>query len=112
MARAPDAVTQIAAVAPSVLRRAARGDRAARAFVTNSQEILAAFACQVAEELRLPPPVPVSWAGSLMEHRTFRAGVLRSLRRQGLRARAVAPAEPAVKAAHALAGRLARGEKG
>ena len=111
MARAPDAVKQIAAVAPSILRRAARGDRAAREFVTGAQEILAAFACAVAEELRLPPPVRMSWAGSLMENRTFRAGVLRSLRRQGLRVRAVAPAEPAVEAARALAGRLARGEK-
>ena len=88
------------------------GDRPARLFVTGSQEILAAFASQVAEDLRLPPPVAVSWAGSLMENRAFRAGVLRSLRRQGLRVRAVAPAEPPVKAAHALAGRLARGEKG
>mgnify|MGYP001612405739 FL=1 len=112
MTRAPDAVTRIAALAPSVLRRAARGDRPARLFVTGSQEILAAFASQVAEDLRLPPPVAVSWAGSLMENRAFRAGVLRSLRRQGLRVRAVAPAEPPVKAAHALAGRLARGEKG
>lgn len=112
IARAPDAIKQIAAVAPSILRRAARGDRAAREFVTGAQEILAAFACAVAKDLRLPPPVPVSWAGSLMENRAFRAGVLRSLRRQGLRVRAVAPAEPPVKAAHALAGRLARGEKG
>ena len=107
IARAPDAATRIAAVAPSVLRRAARGDRAARALVTGSQNILAAFACAVAENLRLSPPVAVSWAGSLMENRAFRAGVLRSLHRQGLRVRAVAPAEPAVKAAHAMAKRLA-----
>lgn len=118
IARAPDAVTRIAALAPSVLRRAARRRgsvrdvRAAREFVTGAQDILAAFACQVAEDLRLPPPVAVSWAGSLMENRAFRAGVLRSLRRQGLRVRAVAPADPPVKAAHALAGRLAREEKG
>lgn len=108
IAKAPDAATRIAAVAPSVLRRAAQRDRAARAFVTNAQEILAAFACQVAEDLRLPAPVSVSWAGSLMANRAFRAGVLRSLRRQGLRARAVAPAGSAVNAAHAMANRLAR----
>jgi len=112
IARAPDAVARIAAVAPSVLRRAAQGDRRARPFVISSQEILAALACCVAEDLRLSPPVPVSWAGSLMENRAFRAGLLRSLRRQGLRARAVAPAEPPVEAAHALAARLAREEKG
>ena len=106
------AAQRIAAVAPSVLRRAAQGDRRALPFVISSQEILAALACCVAEDLRLSPPVPVSWAGSLMENRAFRAGVLRSLRRQGLRARAVAPAQPPVEAAHALAARLARGEKG
>ena len=111
IARAPDAVARIAAVAPSVLRRAARGDRAAREFVTGAQDVLAALTCVVAEDLRLPSPVPLSWAGSLMENRAFRAGVLRSLRRQGLRARAVPPAQPPVKAAHALATRLARGTK-
>jgi N-acetylglucosamine kinase-like BadF-type ATPase len=109
MARAPDVVRRIAALAPTVLRRAARGDRPARVFVTGSQEILALFACAVAEDLRLRPPIPLSWAGSLMENRAFRAGVLRSLRRQGLRARAAAPVAPPVMAAHALAARLARG---
>ncbi len=112
IARAPDAVARIAALAPLVLRRSARGDRAAREFVTGAQEILAALGCVVAEDLRLPPPVPVSWAGSLMENRTFRAGVLRTLRRQGLRARAVTPVKLPIMAAHALAARLARGEKG
>ena len=111
IARAPDAVARIAAVAPSVLHRAARGDRRALAFVISSREILAALACCVAEDLRLSPPVPLSWAGSLMENPAFRAGVLRSLRRQGLRVRAVAPAQPPVMAAHALAARLARRTK-
>jgi len=111
IARAPDAVARIAAVAPSVLRRAAQGDRRALPFVISSQEILAALACCVAEDLRLSPPVPLSWAGSLMENRAFRAGVLRWLRRQGLRARAVPPAQPPIEAAHALATRLARGTK-
>src|SRR3990172_6484299 len=111
IARAPDAVARIAAVAPSVLRRAAQGDRRALPFVISSQEILAALACVVAEDLRLRPPVPVSWAGSLMENRAFRTGVLRWLRRQGLRARAVPPAQPPIEAAHALATRLARGTK-
>ena len=111
IARAPDAVARIAAVAPSVLRRAAQGDRRALPFVISSQEILAALACCVAEDLRLSQPVPLSWAGSLMENPAFRAGVLLSLRRQGLRVRAVAPAQPPVMAAHALAARLARRTK-
>ncbi len=111
IARAPDAGARIAAVAPSVLRRAARGDRAAREFVTGAQDVLAALTCVVAEDLRLPSPVPVSWAGGLMENPVFRAGVLRSLRRQGLKVRSVAPARPPVTAVHALAGRLARGSR-
>lgn len=118
IARGPDAVARIAAVAPSVLSLAARrvgavrGVRAARELVTGTQNILASGACVVTKHLRLRPPVPLSWAGSLMENRAFRAGVLRALRRQGLRARTVAPAEPPVMAAHAMAARLARGEKG
>ncbi|MBI3029998.1 MAG: hypothetical protein HYY64_10840 [Candidatus Rokubacteria bacterium] len=117
IARAPDAVARIAAVAPSVLRRAGRrpgsvrGVRAAREFVNGAQDVLAALARAVAEDRRLSPPVPVSWAGSLMENPAFRAGVLRSLRRQGLKVRAVAPAQPPVIAAHALAARLAVGER-
>lgn len=108
IARAPDAVARIATLALAVLRRASRGDRAARELVRGSQDILAAFACAVAGDLSLTSPVPVSWAGSLMENRAFRAGVLRSLRRQGLRILAVPPAQPAVEAAHALAEQLAR----
>ena len=111
VARSPEAVARIAALAPAILRRASRGNIVARLIVANSQEALAALTCTVAGELRLHPPVPLSWAGGLMENRAFRAGILRSLRRQGLRARAVAPAEPPVVAAHALAGRLARGLK-
>lgn len=118
IARAPHAVARIAAVAPSVLSLAARrvgavrGVRAAREVVIGAQNILAALACVVADDLRLRPPVPLSWAGSLMENRAFRAGVVRSLRRQGLRAQAAPPIKPPVETAHALAARLARGEKG
>lgn len=108
IARAPDGVRRIAALAPLVLGRAARGDRPARELVTGAQNILAAFACAVAEDLRLPPPVRVSWGGSLMANQAFRAGFLRSLRRQGLRVHAVTPAAPPVNTAHAMAGRLAR----
>ncbi|MBI4587267.1 MAG: hypothetical protein HY725_00390 [Candidatus Rokubacteria bacterium] len=107
--RAPDAVSRIAALAPTVLRRAKRGHGGARAIVGAAQEHLATFARDVARDLHLPAPVRVSWAGSLMENRAFRGGVWRSLRRQGVAARIVAPAEPPVIAAHAMASRLARG---
>lgn len=107
IARAPDAMARIAAIAPSVLRRAARGDRAARELVTGAQRILAADASVVAHELRLRPPVPVSWAGSLMANRLFREGVLRVLPDEGLKARPTRPERPAVEAAHALAERSA-----
>ncbi len=111
VARSPEAVAHIAALAPAILRRASRGNILARLIVANSQEALAALTYTVAGELRLPPPARVSWAGSLMENRAFRDGVLRALRRQGLRVRAMVPAEPPVEAAHALAARLARGAK-
>lgn len=108
MARAPDAVRRIAALAPAVLRRAERGHRTARAVVKNAQALLATLARQVARELRLPRPVRVSWAGSLMERPGFRTGFLRALRRQGIATRAMRPVHPPVAAAQALAQRLAR----
>lgn len=108
LARTPDAVARVAALAPSVLQQARRGHPAARAIVANAQELLAALAGRVARELRLPAPVRVSWAGSLLDNRAFRAGLWRALRRQGIRARVVAPREPPVLAAHSLARRLAR----
>lgn len=107
LVRSPDAVARIAALAPAVLRRARRGDRRARAVVAAAQRHLASFAVQVARRLRLAEPVTVSWAGSLMGDRRFRAGVRRALARMGLDARWKAPAEEPVVAAARLAGRLA-----
>lgn len=108
LARAPDAPRRIAALAPRVLRLAARGDRSARALVLGAQDILAGQARAVARDLGLTGPVPLSWAGSLMDNPAFRRGVLSSLRRQGLRARPVPPSTPPVGAALALAERLGR----
>ena len=109
LARSPDAVRRVAGLAPAVLRRAERGHRAARAIVANSQALLAALACRVARDLRLPNPVAVSWAGSLLENRAFRAGVWRALKRHGIRTRVMVPAHSPINAAHALAKRLADG---
>jgi N-acetylglucosamine kinase-like BadF-type ATPase len=111
LARASDAVTRTAALAPKVLREAKAGHRHARQIVAGAQRHLASLAGQVARELRLPRPLPVSWAGSLLGDRAFRAGLWRALKRQGITARAVVPARPPVVAAHALAIRLARGAK-
>lgn len=113
LVRSPDAVARIASLAPAVLRRARRGDRRARAVVAAAQRHLAGFAAEVARRLRLPEPVTVSWAGSLMRDERFRAGVRRALARLGIDARWKAPAEEPVVAAVRLAGRLAgRNESG
>lgn len=100
-------VRRIAALAPSVIRRARRGDRRARAIVAAGQARLAGFALSVTRQLRLAAPVAVSWAGSVMEDAWFRAGVARALRRAGVRARWCPPAVPAVTAAARLAARMA-----
>lgn len=107
LAGAPDAVARIAALAPQVLGQARRGHRGAQQIIRAAQEDLARLAAQVARSLRLPTPVAVSWAGSLLEDQAFRAGVWRSLRRQGVAARLVAPLHPPVIAALVLAALLA-----
>ncbi len=108
-ARSRDAVARIARLAPAVLRKAKAGHRGARAVIGAAQQNLASLAREVAHELRLPRPVAVSWAGSLLENRTFRVGLWRAVRRRGVAARIVVPAQPPVIAAHAMANRLARG---
>jgi N-acetylglucosamine kinase-like BadF-type ATPase len=91
LSRAPDAVARIAALAPSVLDRARRGDRVARRIVAEAQRHLAALLIETAERLRLLPPVPVSWTGGLLDDARFRAGVWREARRRGLRLRLTPP---------------------
>jgi N-acetylglucosamine kinase-like BadF-type ATPase len=105
LVRAAQPVARIAALAPRVLARARRGNRRARAIVVAGQRHLAAFALFVARRLRLPAPVDVSWAGSVLGDRWFRAGLARAVRRAGLRARWRAPAVDAVTAAARLAER-------
>jgi glucosamine kinase len=108
LARRPDAVTRIAALAPGVVARARRGDRLARAIVRAGQAHLAAQAADVARRLRLRPPVSVSWSGGLLEDGWYRSGVGRALARR-LRHRWQAPAaDPALAAARLAAARLGR----
>jgi glucosamine kinase len=104
---ASDAVARIAALAPGVLGRAGRGDRAARRIVTAAQSALADLLATLARELGLRPPIAVSWAGSLLEDPQFRAGVWRAARRRGLRLAPRAPREAAVSAATRVAAGLA-----
>ncbi|MGH6690823.1 MAG: BadF/BadG/BcrA/BcrD ATPase family protein [Gammaproteobacteria bacterium] len=104
----PDAVPRIAALAPSVLRRARRGDRRARLIVREAQAHLARLAVDVARRLRLPPPVAVSWAGGVMDDPGFRDGVKRAVARNALSTRWIPPAAEPVAAAVALAQRVAR----
>ncbi len=107
LVRAPDAVRRIAALAPSVMRRARRGDRRARTIVRSAQEELAALAARLARQLGMRPPIDVSWAGRIMADDAFRRGVARSLARAGWTSRWHAPRAAPVVAAAALAERLA-----
>lgn len=104
----PDPVVRIARLAPRVLARARRGDRRARAIVRQAQAHLAAFALEVSRRLRLRPPVDMSWAGSVLADRRFRAGLARAVARAGLRARWREPALSPPLAAARLADALAR----
>lgn len=107
LATRPDAVTRIAAVAPSVLARARRGDRRARAITAAGQEHLATLAAGVVRSLRLAAPVAVTWSGGVMANDWYRAGVRRALARR-VRCRWVPPAADAALAAARLAARRLR----
>ncbi len=101
--RSPDAVARIATHAARILRQAERGDPRARAIVRTAQHHLAALILDLARALRLKAPVPLSWAGGLLERPKFRAGVFRASRALGLRIKPVAPRDPPVLAAARLA---------
>lgn len=106
MIQSPDPVRRIAALARGVITRARRGDRRARAIVAEAQHDLAAQTVDVVRRLRLPSPVTVSWAGSVLDNRWFRAGVARAVARAGVRARwrppAMAPVEAAARRAEEI----------
>jgi hypothetical protein len=54
------------------------------------------------------PPIPVSWAGGLLDDADFRAGVWLAARQAGLRLNVVSPRGTALDAAAAMARALAR----
>src|SRR5204862_3394070 len=99
---------RIAALAPVVPARARRGDRPARAIARVGQTQLAAYVRDAARALALKAPIHLSWAGSVLEDRWFRSGLIRAVARAGVRARWRVPAAPPVAAALRLAARLAR----
>lgn len=106
IARDPDAVARIAALAPGVLRKAAGGNSAARSIVREAQRHLATLAARIARSLKLEEPVAVSWGGSLLGDRTFRRGFARALKQSGLRVRLIKPRESPALAALRLASTL------
>jgi N-acetylglucosamine kinase-like BadF-type ATPase len=108
LVHAPDTVARIAALAPGVLARARRGDRPARVIARAGQTHLAACVREAARALALKAPIHLSWAGSVLEDRWFRSGLIRAVARAGVQARWRAPAAPAVDAALRLATRLAQ----
>jgi N-acetylglucosamine kinase-like BadF-type ATPase len=108
LARRPDAVRRIAALAPEVLARARRGDLLARAITAAGQEHLAAQASGVVRRLGLAAPVRVSWSGGLLSNAWYRAGLRRALARR-LRYRWQAPEADAALAAARLAATLRDG---
>jgi N-acetylglucosamine kinase-like BadF-type ATPase len=108
-ATTPHAVRAVAALAPRVVARARGGQREAGRIVSAAQAHLAAQAAAVARTLRLPPPIVVGGAGSVMADRWFAAGVREALRRAGVRAHwrdsAGEPVDAAVRLAASLAAR-------
>jgi len=104
----PNAVARIAALAPRVMTRAARGDRQARAIVRSAQRHLADLVIELAPALKIKGPIRLSWAGSLLENPKFRAGVVRAARGGGAAVTLTRPGESPVYAAAQFAIELAR----
>jgi N-acetylglucosamine kinase-like BadF-type ATPase len=106
-ATSPHAVRAVAALAPRVVARARRGQRTAARIVAAAQGHLAAHAAAVVRALRLPPPVVVGGAGSVMQDRWFAAGVRQALARAGVRSHWRESGDEPVDAAVRLAASLA-----
>jgi N-acetylglucosamine kinase-like BadF-type ATPase len=103
LARMPDAVARIAALAPRVLRLARRGDGPARLAVARGTSALALGIRAAVQSARLTKPATVSWAGSLLDDRAYRALVWRAASGLGLSLAPMAPRASALEAAAQLA---------
>lgn len=106
LALRPDAVARVAALAPAALRAARGGHPIAQAIIVGAHVALAELVAELAGRLRLRPPIPVSWAGGLLEDPRFRAGVWLAARNAGLRLAPTPPRGTALDAALRLAERL------
>jgi len=106
LARMPDAVARIAALAPRVLRLARRGDGPARLAVARGTSALALGIRAAVQSAHLARPTTVSWAGSLLADRAYRALVWRAASGFGL---SLAPMAPRASALEAVARLAARG---
>ena len=95
-ATAPDAVARIATLAPSVLRRARRGDRVAQRIVREAQHALADLVETATKQGRKRQNIQVSWAGGLLSNQAFREGIWRELRRRQVQ---ITPVRPRATAA-------------
>jgi glucosamine kinase len=108
-ATSPHAVRAVAALAPRVVARARRGQRGAARIVAAAQAHLASQAADVVRVLRLPSPVVMGGAGSVMEDRWFAAGVRQAVARAAVRAHwresGGEPVDAAVRLAASLAAR-------
>ena len=105
LARLPDAVARIAALAPRVLRLARRGDGPARLAVARGSSALALGIRAAVHSARLTKPTTVSWAGTLLDDDAYRALVWRSASGLGLSLAPMAPRASALEAAAQLAAR-------
>jgi N-acetylglucosamine kinase-like BadF-type ATPase len=105
LARLPDAVARIAALAPRVLRLARRGDGPARLAVARGSSALALGIRAAVHSARLTKPATVSWAGTLLDDDAYRALVWRSAGGLGLSLAPTAPRASALEAAAQLAAR-------
>ncbi len=95
-------VRRVAALATGVLRKARAGNAPAKIILEQAQEHLAALVLKIAQGLGLRGTIPVSWGGSILDDRHFRAGFVSVLKRHGCSFKLQAPKKTAAWAAAEL----------
>lgn len=73
-------VRQIAALAPGIIRKAQKGNPAAREIIFAAQNHLAALVVELARSLSWKGPLPIAVGGSVLENPSFQRGFLKVLR--------------------------------